>query len=1529
MKRYKIAYIFFLFIFCNQGKLLCQNETSKWYFGSGAGLDFMTNPPTVLTNGSLWAPEGCSTISDQAGNLLFYTDGETVWNSTHSVMGNGNGLLGSNEASQSCIIVKQPGNSNIYFIFTLDESGGTNGFNYSTVDMNLAAGAGSVTSKNVSIYANLSSEKLTAVKHCNGVDTWVIIRDWDYFTGLSNTNNFRSYLVTAAGINPTPVISPASTYPNSGILEYGCMKASPNGKKLGVAMTGHYFYYTFADSSPFEIYDFNNNNGVISNLLALTLNIPAAYNLYLFPYGCEFSPDGTKFYGSNPVSQINQNNIIQWDLCAGSNSAIVASAYTLATTSGTIYPSTLQLAMNGKIYGAMCNSSSLLVINSPNLAGAASNLVLSGLSVAPGTGVGYGLPNFVTSFFTKLKPPLPPFTYTVSAAASCLTGSFTAYTQTVNCPVSDYSVTGIQWLFGDPLSGPANTSTLFAPSHIYPAAGNYTAQLIFIYECGADTVTVPVVIPVMTSSLLTCPVTCTSLGSATLIPLGGTPPYTYTWNPSAQSGSVATSLTQGIYSVTAIDNSGGCIFTATTSFINPPPFTGTVSATNSLSCNGINTGTASIALTGWLGTKTYSWQSSSSTQSSSSASGLGAGTHTVTVTDAITSCTVVESFQITQPPALTLNIVANTASACAGSVISFTAINSGGTPGPIPGYSYSWMSGPATDTYTVSQLTGGNYGYSVTSYDGNNCSAVHTIAVNFVNYPVLSVPDVSICPLQTGTLIAQGATTYMWNASQTGNTFSDNPLATTIYTVSGESMGCSSTTTASIILKPVPTITITSNNSICSGQALNLSVNPGSTYQWNGPDNFISSQQSPTISVTTINNDGVYSITLTAANNCTASSNHTVLINPTPTPNASASTVCVNQTFSLSSTAPIGSTYLWSGPNSFTSNLQNPGISMSTTLMTGIYDLTVTSSAGCSATTSAYGFITTPPQIGIAPNNTVFCAGSLLTMVGSGGNSYSWSGPGSFTSSQQTISIANIPVSNGGNYTLAITYGPCTVTGIQAIIVHPLPVPVAGHLPVCDGGNLQLTANSGSTYFWSGPAAFTSTLQSPLRNQVSFVHAGIYSLTLTDINNCQASAITSVAVLPNPTVTATGTTVCYGSKANLTVNGGLNYLWSGPAGYTATSTSPGITINEANALTSGNYSVTGIAANSCSSFAIASLSIIALPVPTVSIPTRICFNSTLSLQAWGGNSYLWKGPYNFSSSNQNIILYANNTSLSGTYSLAVTNTFGCVGYTTALVDIEPAPRGILMSDVKKFCVPFCSNFTIKPTTNSPITNIAWLVDSQHFSGNTLNYCIQKPGATVISSSFTNAAGCSNFATFTVDAYPLPTANFDYEPTTIVENMDEVLFTNTSAGNQLTEYNWFFMNNDNFRFNTQRTSYFFDKAGVYPVALVVKNYWGCSDTIVKAITVNSAFSIYVPNTFTPNNDYKNDTFIAKGVGVANYSLSIFNRWGEKVFETTDIANGWDGTFNGIDCKMDTYAWKINASDNTGNEKDLKGFLTLYR
>jgi hypothetical protein len=206
---------------------------NTWYFGQGAGLDFNSGSPVPLTDGQLNTFEGCASISDINGDILFYTDGSIVYNKNHTVMPNGSGLWGHNSSSQSAIIVKKPGSSNIYYIFTVDGyTGWDQGLNYSEVDMSLDGGLGDITlNKNISLI-QYASEKVTAVRHDNGSDFWIVSRA-DY------SSEFQSFLLSSNGVDNTPIISNSLSYQGA---TSGYLRASQDGSRIAVCYAWFRYY---------------------------------------------------------------------------------------------------------------------------------------------------------------------------------------------------------------------------------------------------------------------------------------------------------------------------------------------------------------------------------------------------------------------------------------------------------------------------------------------------------------------------------------------------------------------------------------------------------------------------------------------------------------------------------------------------------------------------------------------------------------------------------------------------------------------------------------------------------------------------------------------------------------------------------------------------------------------------------------------------------------------------------------------------------------------------------------------------------------------------------------------------------------------------------------------------------------------------------------------------------------------------------------------------------------------------------------
>lgn len=1483
---------------------MAQNETTKWYFGINAGLDFMTTPPTILTNGAVNSNEGSTGIADAAGNLLFYTDNFFIYDQTHLPMTPGS-TIGGNTASNGAIIIRQPGSATVYYVFTPGGgTGGTSGdFKYSTVDMSLAGGLGAITAADISLWPN-SSEKISATPHCNGIDYWIVIHDQD-------NSDFHAFLLTAAGINPVPVTT--SIGPAYAGQVQGQMKISPNGKKLGLA-------WWSSSLESYQLYNFNNVTGVLSNSLAL----PSSNSN---PYGCEFSPDGTKFYGAG-LSVIEQ-----WDLCAGNNAAILASQTTYSASSINTNYHGMQLAPNGKIYVARPFKTDLGVINLPNNLWPAANYVDLGQSVAPQLSTS-GLPNFVNSVFYQPPPP-PSFFPTPSIA--CMTATFTPPPV---CTGSGFSVTAYAWNFGDPASGAANTSTLSNPVHAYANLGTYTATVVLYYSCGSHSLTLPVVINQPCISI-TGSVSCAGTGSATVTTAGGTGPYSYTWTPSGQTGSVATGLIPGSYTVMLLDVGTNTTYSQTATLASSNTFTGSVSSTASLNCNAANSGTAGVSLSGGSGSQFYIWYNGIAAHAGPNPVNLSAGNWSLMVTDALTACKFTATFTITEPPALTLTLSANTASACVGHGISF----SGAAAGGIPGYSYSWTAGPALNTYTVYEGTPGSYIYTLSVSDANNCIVTNTISGNFINVLQLSVSSVSICLFSAGTLTASGANTYSWSNSTTGNLLTDSPSITTAYSFTGAIFGCTASASASIIVLGLPTVTLPASSAVCNGGSLLLAGNGGTGYQWSGPSGFSPAVQNPVIAPVNQGHAGVYNLTVTAANGCQATGFTTVLVHPTPTLNVAGSSICTTQVFSLSASSVPGAAYFWTGPLSFTSNIQSPVGANTTTGQTGAYTLTATSPQGCTNTAIASVSVSAPPSLTLSLSSNSFCAQALngspntITLTSGGASSYTLSVPDHFSNPYPggpSSSISLLPpfVPTGpATATLIGSNGICTLSTTAVFSVIPNPVVSPGNYTpvICSGQSYTYTASGANSFTWSsvtpGSTLYTTgnvAVANPGVNSVFSVMGGSLGC-----NSATQSSTLTVNPLPTLSVNPQPALLCLGSSAQLIASGtGTAYTWL-PASWLNVDNSATVTSNPP-ALQ--NYVVVS-SLNNCTTSAAVTVSVLPLPVAGITAPkTSLCAGDSVVLEGSGGISCSWKGPLNFNAAGQLITFNAISASYSGIYTLTVSDHNNCKASATKSITVYGLPQGYFNTASLRGCVPFCASLDFKTGISSAaLSNMSWQVNNQAYAGSSFTSCFNRPGNYLIQGALSDINGCSNSYTGMVQVYPRPEAGFSFQPGHPVENLDAVQFSDGSSG--ATSFSWYFGSTAGSS-SGKNPTWLYETAGTYVVAQVVSNEWGCSDTAIKTLLVMPDVAVYVPNAFTPNEDGRNELFGPVLRGAAAYTMMVFDRWGEKIFETSDIAGAWDGTFKGEACQQGVYVWKLhiefeNATPEGKQKRDLSGSVLLYR
>lgn len=564
-----------LLCFC---PLLClsQMRTSQWHFGNYAALSFSNGSPMFVNSSQLTnSIFGSASQADSLGALLFYTDGCSIWNKNNVIMQNGTvGPIWNRGSAQPALVF--PKSSNKYYVVLANKNGSSpfllpQFINYALVDMSANNGLGAVVSASQAVSPNgvLISSRLAGARHCNGRDFWLLAHETHTNIASAGTNtlggssNFHAYRVTSDSIYKTPVISSVGSamliesLSNVGGVGLGVIKFSPNGRKLCC---------TYPNRT-IEIFDFDNSTGIVSNPVQLeSISSPTLINYYgPYAFGVEFSPDGNRLY----VTYLNSHPALcQYNLAAGSATAVIASKTIIrADTIWKVNPITnveashlaaLQLAMDGKIYMAEPGLNSIGVISNPNALGALCNY--SAAAVQLGTvGVAAqnvvwansnsGLPNFISTYFEQ-KPSIPP----ISSSISCGNAAFTS--PTLNA-FAGYSITSLQWSFGDPLSGTANSSTLSNPSHQFSANGNYTVSLILNYKCGADTLKMPVSISGLPSLTVTSKPKICKGESLTLV-LSGANSYSLNAAALANASTAVQPSTSTVYTVTGKDNTSTC-----------------------------------------------------------------------------------------------------------------------------------------------------------------------------------------------------------------------------------------------------------------------------------------------------------------------------------------------------------------------------------------------------------------------------------------------------------------------------------------------------------------------------------------------------------------------------------------------------------------------------------------------------------------------------------------------------------------------------------------------------------------------------------------------------------------------------------------------------------------------------------------------------------------------------------------------------------------------------------------------------------
>ena len=478
LKFFSTVTFIFLTSFC-----FSQNQNNIWYFGNKAGLNFNTTPPSSLNDGVFSHTEGVSSVCDVNGDLLFFTNGIYVWNTSRELMPNGSGLAGNNSSSQ-ILIVPKPGDCNIYYIFTTPSQSHGNS-TYSVVDMRFDFGNGDVSEKNIILSGDVT-ERVSATLHANGVDYWVVFQ-------MLESNNFFSYRFSSSGVSTTPVISSSGLINTTSDDAVGCMKFSGDGKKLCTANE--------LGIEKCQLFDFNTQTGIVSNGFTIS---------DLGGYGVEFSRNNLKLYISNYL----KFKLTQYDLSSNDPITIKNSAFVLADLSGTLNENggALQLAPDNSIYVARNNKSFIGVIKNPDVLGMGCLFINNSISL--NSKICYaGLPNFIRTY---------PGQFCGFAKAT--------YTRATLCGINDITIT-VTANYGTPPYQYSLNGIQFQNSNIF---SNVSANDYIIYVKDAVGVIRQIFLKIPLASQLNLTVSdktdsdCGfSNGAVTLNPVNGTSPFEF------------------------------------------------------------------------------------------------------------------------------------------------------------------------------------------------------------------------------------------------------------------------------------------------------------------------------------------------------------------------------------------------------------------------------------------------------------------------------------------------------------------------------------------------------------------------------------------------------------------------------------------------------------------------------------------------------------------------------------------------------------------------------------------------------------------------------------------------------------------------------------------------------------------------------------------------------------------------------------------------------------------------------------------
>ena len=791
--------------------------------------------------------------------------------------------------------------------------------------------------------------------------------------------------------------------------------------------------------------------------------------------------------------------------------------------------------------------------------------------------------------------------------------------------------------------------------------------------------------------------------------------------------------------------------------------------------------------------------------------------------------------------------------------------------------SYVWDNGVVDGVSFVQAV--GTTTYTVTGTDANGCSNTDQVNVTVNPLPIIDAgADQIVCDGESVTLNGSGAVSYVWDNGITDGVSFVPVLGTTTYTVTGtDANGCSNTDQVDVTVNPLPVVDAGADQTLCDGESVTLNGSGAVSYVW---DNGITDGVSfvPPIGATT------YTVTGTDANGCSNTDQVNVFVNALPLVNAGPDqAVCDGVSVTLNGSGAVS--YVWD-------NGVVDGVSFVQAVGTTTYTVTGTDANGCSNTDQVNVTVNPLPIIDAGADQIV-CDGESVTLNGSGAVSYVWD-------NGITDGVSFVPVLGTTTYTVTGTdANGCSNTDQVDVTVNPLPVVDAGaDQTLCDGESVTLNGSGAVSYVWDNG----------ITDGVSFVPpigATTYTVTGTDANGCSNTDQVNVFVNALPLVNAgPDQAVCDGVSVTLNGSGAVSYDWDN-----------GVTdgVSFVQAVGTNTYTVSGTDVNSCTNTDQVDVTVNPLPVTDAGADQTVCEGTPIMLSSAGTSNLTWNNGVT-----NNIPFYQ----VVGTVVYIVQDSLptGCIMFDEVSVTVHPNP--FVMARDEEICPG--EGATLFGEGALTYTWTGGVIDGVEF------YPTSTATYTVTGS---NQFGCSATAEATVLVHEGPIADFnilDFSLTTVSPGTG---FDNLSSG--AVSYEWNF-GDGSWNSNEFEPYHEFptDDAGSYEIILTATSAEGCTDDRIKYVYVTQDYTIYVPNAFTPDGNGVNEIFkpVLDGFDPQDYTLYIFNRWGDLVFESHDMEVGWDGKYSQHDIGVQdgVFTWKIEAGiANSSDSKIFVGHVSILK